>query len=338
MNQTLSCLVACADFACCALGHRKTFPDGKTTDIPCDKLRLKGLCASMWQRKSSHFQTASDFVKHVFSWRYISHMKMMMAETTVDDASTEDECLVTVDDIFDKYYMREPGFKPQMRAFAQFSVGLMRDNRATWFAFMSDHEHAAAVAELSARAARLVDALGRDDDAGLVSHALALAVAEGHLPLVRLLVEGRGADPSLGMGWGMVTLVDYAAGKGHVRVLRYLLERCPAAARELNRPSSMRGITAVDRAAKCGALDALEVLVEFGADVAGVARFNGQTPAHGAAMGGHLEVLRALRRLGVDLLATDKAGKTAADYARFYFQTETVAYLAGLEEEASLRG
>lgn len=54
------------DFACCALGHEKTFADGSTVCIPCDKARLKPFCVSLWERKCGHMRTASPFVQFMY--------------------------------------------------------------------------------------------------------------------------------------------------------------------------------------------------------------------------------------------------------------------------------
>ena len=65
-------------------------------------------------------------------------------------------------------------------------------------------------------------------------------------------------------------------------MLKYLLDN--GAMCDLDRQSNRDLIGAVDRAAKAGYLDVLEILVSRGAKVVGVRRRNGETPAHGAAM------------------------------------------------------
>ena len=64
-----------------------------------------------------------------------------------------------------------------------------------------------------------------------------------------------------------------------------------------------------------GFLDALAVLLEHGAKL-DVRRRNGETPAHGAAINGHVEMLRELKRLGCDIQAVSYEGKTPLDLAR----------------------
>ena len=69
-----------------------------------------------------------------------------------------------------------------------------------------------------------------------------------------------------------------------------------------------------------------------------VRRRNGETPAHGAAMHGHVATLKRLKELGCDLnalsykMAADQHGapyepRTPLDYARYYYQSEAADYL-----------
>merc|ERR1711988_37691 len=126
-----------------------------------------------------------------------------------------------------------------------------------------------------------------------------------------------------------------AAGKGHLRVLKFLLDH--GATCDLNRTSNMQCIGVVDRAAKAGFVDVLDELVQRGAKIKGVRRRNGETPAHGAAMHGHVEMLKRLKELGVDLNAASYncmaangiqyQARTPLDYARYYYQSEAAEYL-----------
>merc|ERR1711988_757905 len=111
--------------------------------------------------------------------------------------------------------------------------------------------------------------------------------------------------------------------------MKFLLDN--GATQDLEHTSHMNCIGVVDRAAKAGFVDVLDLLVEYGAKVKGVRRRNGETPAHGAAMHGHIDVLKRLKELGVDLNAasyefTDHTGtvqpaKTPLDFARYYYQS-----------------
>eukprot|EP00947_MAST-08B_sp_MAST-8B-sp1_P002105 g2105.t1 len=344
------------DFACCSLGHKKTFDDGTVLCLPCDKDRIKPFCKQMWERKSNHFMAGSPFTRHIYAWRYISHMKLMMA-TTPDDTpeNNEDPLINTLEDVKTKYFMGEECWQQMMLMAAYFpmKMGPMGIQKFGDFGQMGGKETVADpdglhppilsyednMADLKARGDRLAAAVQQEGDEKYVSTALAYMVAEGDLRMVKRLVETygpeKGADVTLGMPWAMCTSIDFAAGKGHVRVLRYLLEQ--GATCDLNRRSNMNLIGAVDRAAKGGFVDALDLLVEFGAQVKGVRRRDGETPAHGAAMHGHIEMLKRLKELGCDLQCKSYdgrtfngapyVGKTPLDCAKYYYQTACVEYL-----------
>ena len=143
--------------------------------------------------------------------------------------------------------------------------------------------------------------------------AIAFACAEGNLPMVRKLHEEDGAPLDMGYMWG-ITLLDFAAGKSHMRIMRYLLER-DYAKTVVNKASFRERITATDRACKAGFVDALDLLHEFGADIE-CKRLNLQVPAHGAAVWGHTPVLQRLHELGADVLTpVDDIGKAPLDCA-----------------------
>ena len=52
---------------------------------------------------------------------------------------------------------------------------------------------------------------------------------------------------TLGFSWG-ITLLDFAAGKGHVRLIEFLIQH--GAVDTIDKPSFRDRITAVDRACK----------------------------------------------------------------------------------------
>jgi hypothetical protein len=152
---------------------------------------------------------------------------------------------------------------------------------------------------------------------------------------MQYLVEEKGGDVTLGMPWAMCTGVDFAAGKGHLRVLKYLLDK--GAICDLNHLSHMQLIGAVDRAAKGGFQDALRMLVEDYGATLHVVRRNGETPAHGAAMHGHIETLKYLKSQGCDLHAksydctelngVEYKARTPLECARYFYQSECIAFL-----------
>ena len=111
---------------------------------------------------------------------------------------------------------------------------------------------------------------------------------------VKHLVEEHGADTNMPMAWVMCDMIEFAAGKGHLRVLKYLLEKTTVDKLNARAGSNFSLITAVDRAAKAGHLECLKAIKEFGG-IIDRRRRNGMNTAHGAAMYGHQETLEWLQ-------------------------------------------
>lgn len=193
------------DFACCSLDHKKTFADGTTICLPCDKDRIRPFCRSMWQRKANHFLGGGAMVRHFFAWRYISHMTLMMSTTTEDTPANNDDPLVKgLDDIKSKYFMDEPewqGMMEQMAVYpamlgqnmlnavgddgqlgaAEFIPGKVTEGMNVGQLTREDN-----VAELGARGEKLQAALKQEGQAKYVNHALAMMIAEGNLKMVKV--------------------------------------------------------------------------------------------------------------------------------------------------------
>lgn len=99
----------------------------------------------------------------------------------------------------------------------------------------------------------------------------------------------------------------------------------------IDKPSFRDRITAIDRASKAGFDDVLNLLVERGAQLKTV-RINRQTPAHGAAMMGHVHILQRLHELGADLVHSyDESGKSPLDYAVYFCHKASAEYLRDLQ-------
>ena len=149
-----------------------------------------------------------------------------------------------------------------------------------------------------------------------------------------MLHEKHQVSLTLGYMWG-ITLLDFAAGKGHMRIIEYLIEK--GALDLKDKPSLRDRITAVDRACKAGFVDVLDKLHELGANLKTV-RLNRQTPAHGAAMLGHTDVLKRLHELGTDLEGSyDQFGKSPLDYAVYFCHKEAAELLRGVQDDRMTR-
>jgi hypothetical protein len=195
------------DFACCSLDHKKVFDDGTVLCLPCDKDRIRPFCRSMWQRKSNHFSAGNPFTRHMFAWRYISHMTLMLA-TGVEDTPTnnDDPLLSTLDDIKRKYFMDEPewaGMMTMMSGFPlhlgmgmlqktgdsgqlgaqEFIPGNVADGYNVGQLTQADN-----MSDLKVRGERLAAALQQEGEAKYVNHALAMMIAEGNLKMVQVRI------------------------------------------------------------------------------------------------------------------------------------------------------
>mmetsp|Transcript_34201 Transcript_34201/g.75119 ORF Transcript_34201/g.75119 Transcript_34201/m.75119 type:complete len:839 (-) Transcript_34201:132-2648(-) len=308
------------EFTCCALNHQKTAHDGTTITIPCDKEAIRPIVSGLWRRKIELMKRGAPGVRHAIAWRYISHQKLMQAESVEDTEENNDAPeLQTLDDVKSKYMLNDPECAPTLLRIME---DWWRETDFTSGDWVAD-DGAERLADLRVRTDKWAAVLR---EGNVLPLALLYVVAEGNLRMTKLLVETHGADAALGTWWGAMSLLEYAAGKGHARVVDYLLT-LPECRAEINRRSNHMGISAIDRAAKAGFVEVLHLLVSHGADAKSAVRVNGETPAHGAAMYGHLNVLRALASLGCDLDAADAKGRTPLELAKYYQQTDATLWL-----------
>lgn len=314
------------EFTCCRLNHQRVCDDGTVVTLPCDKDRIRPLVSALWDIKIEQVSAdRSTEAKAHELWRFVSHRQMMLSEGLSDGAGSDDGTLKTLEDVAAKYHLLRDG-----------PAAFLRDSDDTVQAMQARDGHPRRAGdapwgrELREWAGRFL-ALGGGGSSHvplLVQYATMYVVAEGNATMLRRLHREHGADLSLGFPWG-ITLLEFAAGKAHLRVMRYLLAQGGAAA-DVNHRSIREGITAVDRACKAGHVDVLRLLLAYGAKV-DVRRRDGQRPAHGAAWGGHLHVLQELHSLGCDLWSADDSGVTPLMAARDAFQYDAAAYLERLE-------
>ena len=149
-----------------------------------------------------------------------------------------------------------------------------------------------------------------DDDGGRPWTPLHFAAQNGHLEVVRLLLE-RGANVNAQntdeLWWReRRTPLHFAAQNGHLDVVRLLLERGANVNAET---SGVAGWTPLHFAAQNGHLEVVRVLLERGANVNAQTTLFWEdadarrTPLHYATKNGHLEVVRLLLERGANVNA-----------------------------------
>ncbi|KAL1528252.1 hypothetical protein AB1Y20_009610 [Prymnesium parvum] len=316
------------DFSCCRLNHEVTSTVNGVevkTCIPCDKERIRPMVARMWDRKIKHEASMPLDVVGVVLWRWISHKSIMLADTREDDGSHEDQTLNSLEDICSKYFLLKEGMDGfiknqhwQLLQHDEFTVLFFPPIADVW------------MEEYKKQMQKWRDLVTNEPDKALVGVALQCAVGEGNVKMVRLLHQEHGADLHQPFPWGM-TLLQYAANKGHVRVAKYILEN--GGLKHIDDKTPRQGICAFDRACKAGHVEFLRLLVEYGASYLNVSRHDGETPAHGAAMFGHTAVLRELHALGCNLCVKSEAGETPRMAAERCQQHTAAKYLASVEVE-----
>jgi ankyrin repeat protein len=108
------------------------------------------------------------------------------------------------------------------------------------------------------------------------------------------------------------TPLIYAAGSGHVVVVRVLLEGGANA----GRPNANQQ-TALHYAALFGYVEVCRLLLDWGAKVDPLDKWKGTT-LHDAAQLGRLSVVKLLVERGSDIRVKNDDGRTASDMARIY--------------------
>ena len=121
---------------------------------------------------------------------------------------------------------------------------------------------------------------------------LQLSAQQGHVPIVRILLDARASANQAAENDGTTPLL-LAAQEGHVEVARLLLEAGASPEPEL----TDGGATPLHLAAQEGHVDVARLLLEAGSKV-GQAKEDGTTPLHVAAEQGHVEMARILLDAG----------------------------------------
>jgi ankyrin repeat protein len=99
------------------------------------------------------------------------------------------------------------------------------------------------------------------------------------------------------------TALHLAAMNGHLEIVKLLLEH----GADVNaKTKEGYGYTALHSAASNGHLEIVKLLLEHGADVNAKTKYGGYTALHSATMNGHLEIVKLLLEHGADVNAKTK--------------------------------
>ena len=140
-----------------------------------------------------------------------------------------------------------------------------------------------------------------------ISTPLHWASFRGHVEVVRYLLE-HGANVTAQGEDGSMAL-HWASRKGHIQVICVLLQhKADAKAQDKNK------LTPLHQASSRGHADSARVFLEHGVDATAQDK-NGWTPLHYAAFEGHAKVARVLLEHGVDATVQNKNGRTPLHHA-----------------------
>ena len=320
------------EFACCRLGHKRKDKQGEVITVTCDKTRIRPLVKSLWERKVAHLARLPPFYRWMFHWRWTSHSDMMMSDFVEDCDDATDTRLETLEDLIEKYMIHEDHRQTFIALWANFRP--MFEGHPS-FLEPDDTEVSGgggpAFKEQMSEWFTKWEKCAEDLKAYQIAWATSYATAEGNLKMLKKLHTEYGADLTMGYCWG-ITLLDFCAGKGHTRIIEYLLSQGVMSKDYIDKPSFRERITAIDRACKAGFVEVLDLLHDKGAILA-TKRLNRQQPSHGAAIMGHTHVLQRLSELGLDLEHSyDEDGKSPLDYATYFCHKDASDYLRGLQE------
>jgi ankyrin repeat protein len=159
--------------------------------------------------------------------------------------------------------------------------------------------------------------------------ALHMASQKGHLDVVRYLIEQGGANATATTnhpdGWNAL---HYASNRGHLPVVQYLVDNGHYA--NIEAATDYRGMNALHHASHGGRLDVVQYLIEQ-VHVSVESRDNyGLNALLHASHNGHLAVVQYLTEQvpQVNVEATTRGGWNAWHYAFRHEQTHVMQYLA----------
>ena len=286
--------VLTGSFTCCQRNHVVVATDGTELCIPCDKQALEPLLISMYETKLTELRTqfSTETMVEPFwdvlgpsmakSSAFFKHMllrmnRMHLLAKSVRRPDEEWQPTATV------------GMPPcYWKPLEALTVDDLEDYLYTWGT--SDLE------------------IQREELA-------AMAVREGHLTLLRYIVEVYGAPFPLGPNRIGLTPLQEASRSGVTQLVKYILDRFGPQAAMINHRSSSSWCGALSDAAMRGHVHVVRILLSNGADVH-LPRTDGKTALHCAAEFGYHEVVQELLSFGANPLVVDGSGNRPLQLAK----------------------
>jgi ankyrin repeat protein len=159
-------------------------------------------------------------------------------------------------------------------------------------------------------------------------HALAGAAWAGQTAIVELLIE-KGAQVDATYGSGLTALME-ASARGRLEMVRLLLSK----GANVNAQTAY-GATPLKKAAEYGNAEVVRLLLDKGADLNAKLK-DGSTALMWAAIAGHIDVVKLLLDKGADVHAKAEDGSTALMWAAVTGHSDLVTLLKGHGAELTL--
>jgi len=298
-------------YTCCERGHVLTTADGHRVRTPCDKTALGPLLRSMYESQLMALQAAFAAPIETEFWEvlrpsvaengpFFKHLLLRMARMQLLADSTDE---VTEG--------QRPHGAEGMGPFYSKPLGDLTEID------LEEYLRTWGCTNVTVQREELP----------------VLALREGHLTLLRYMVETCGMTLRIGPSPIGLTALMEASRTGMAQMVSYLIDRYGVDALEINRQTSSSGCCALSDAAMRGHLSIVDLLLAHGANVQ-ARRTDGKTALHCAAENGYTHVVELLLRAGSSPHTEDRCGKTALELCELW-DNKTRSLLARAEVQST---